>query len=366
MGRPPASLTFSILLVCVALVSQVGPLQLSQAGIAQVGPRVDDARDVHAVDGWDGSVSSAAQTTTDGRVPPITPDSVILDVEVFENGTAAWRIEYRTRLDDPATEAAFQSFQRDLRNRSTDGTVAFYGRIRESIESAENATGREMNGSDFAVETSVRRLPQSYGVVVYSFEWQGFATVSSRQIEAGDALEGFFLDDEERLLLSWPRGYELAEVRPEPDTQRDRTVTWAGPTEFGTGEPRIRLSESPEFWSVVLLVGAAFLVVGVVAYVAWILRTGDQGVPEPASQLLGDRGSDSELLSNEEQVVQLLERRGGRVKQRDVADELGWTKTKTSYVVSNLREEGRIHSFRLGRENVLSLSEPHDRGQQHA
>ena len=42
-----------------------------------------------------------------------------------------------------------------------------------------------------------------------------------------------------------------------------------------------------------------------------------------------------------------------------IADELGWTETKTSDVVSRLREEGRIDSFRLGRENVLSLAD-HD------
>ncbi|MFC7232041.1 helix-turn-helix transcriptional regulator [Saliphagus sp. GCM10025308] len=64
-----------------------------------------------------------------------------------------------------------------------------------------------------------------------------------------------------------------------------------------------------------------------------------------------------ELLSNEEQVINLLESRGGRMKQQSVVEELDWTDAKTSKVVTGLREEGKLESFRLGRENVLSLPE---------
>ncbi|USZ70956.1 DUF7345 domain-containing protein [Natronosalvus halobius] len=66
---------------------------------------------------------------------------------------------------------------------------------------------------------------------------------------------------------------------------------------------------------------------------------------------------DVELLSNEEQVIRLLESRGGRMKQQSVVEELDWTDAKTSKVVTGLREEGKLESFRLGRENVLSLPE---------
>ncbi len=48
------------------------------------------------------------------------------------------------------------------------------------------------------------------------------------------------------------------------------------------------------------------------------------------------------------------------MKQQAVVEELGWTDAKTSKVVSGLREDGRLESFRLGRENVLSLPEADD------
>ncbi|AGN01517.1 hypothetical protein L593_07860 [Salinarchaeum sp. Harcht-Bsk1] len=62
-----------------------------------------------------------------------------------------------------------------------------------------------------------------------------------------------------------------------------------------------------------------------------------------------------ELLSNEEQVLRLLEGHGGRMKQQQVVSELEWTEAKTSQVVTGMREDDRIEVFRIGRENVLAL-----------
>ncbi len=68
-------------------------------------------------------------------------------------------------------------------------------------------------------------------------------------------------------------------------------------------------------------------------------------------------GVDRELLSNEEQVMRLIEARGGRMKQKRVAEELDWTAAKTSQVTKGLRDEGDLVGFRIGRENVLTLPE---------
>jgi hypothetical protein len=85
---------------------------------------------------------------------------------------------------------------------------------------------------------------------------------------------------------------------------------------------------------------------------------GNERERAPASDADGTAGgaaADEELLSNEERVLRLLEERGGRTKQQEVVDALGWTEAKTSQVVSGMREDGAIDSFRLGRENVLTL-----------
>jgi hypothetical protein len=48
------------------------------------------------------------------------------------------------------------------------------------------------------------------------------------------------------------------------------------------------------------------------------------------------------------------------MKQQAVVEELDWTDAKTSKVVSALRDAGELESFRLGRENVLSLPDADD------
>jgi len=63
----------------------------------------------------------------------------------------------------------------------------------------------------------------------------------------------------------------------------------------------------------------------------------------------------AELLSNEEQVLRLLEAEGGRMKQQQVVSSLEWTDAKTSQVVTSMREDDQIEVFRIGRENVLAL-----------
>lgn len=354
MERPLGCLAYSVLLLSVAVSPLVTSVQAESHHQAN--------RPVEQ-----GHFQTTAAGQADGeRTPAVETDSVLLEVDVAANGSAQWRIEYRTRIDDAATEAEFRRLQRDLRTDPAATGDGFDDRIRRSVAAAEDATGREMAVSDFAVDTSVRRIPRTYGVVSYSFRWRGFATVSDRGIRVGDALEGFFLGTDERLVVSWPSGYELDEARPTPDTHRDGAVVWRGPQTFGPDGPRVDLVDSPWPGTRVLPLVAVAVALSLVAVLAWARRHDAGPLPALSAGLFGDSdGSteadrESELLSNEERVVRLLEDRGGRVRQQEVADEFGWTRTKTSYVVSNLREDGRIHSFRLGRENVLSLSDAQD------
>jgi uncharacterized membrane protein len=131
--------------------------------------------------------------------------------------------------------------------------------------------------------------------------------------------------------------------------------------------------------------GPPILAVGLLALaaagvgLAWWRRSGNPGdgaPPTPATDAPGDDppdddadpgasdagsdpadGLDEELLSNEERVLRVLEDEGGRAKQQEVVEALGWTEAKTSQVVSGMRDEGTIDGFRLGRENVLTLPE---------
>lgn len=289
----------------------------------------------------------------DSLTPTLDRDSVLMRVDIDANGDARWQIEYRTRLDDPNTTQAFQGLRRDVESDPDSYSRAFFDGIRSTIANAENTTDREMSGTNFSVDAEIRHLPQRYGVVVYTFTWDGFAVVDGTELRIGDALAGFFLGEDERLLLSWPSGYDPTDVHPLADEQRDRAVVWTGPLEFGPDEPQIVLSRPSRFawpstWFVAALLVGVVLAVGIVS---WLGRRDGTDLPSTRSNDEKQPG----LLSNEEQVLQVLETNGGRIRQQEVVDELGWTEAKTSRVISELREQGRLESFRLGRENVLAL-----------
>lgn len=320
----------------------------------------------------------------------VDPDTVLLEVTLQSDGSAVWHVEYRVKLDDENTTNAFESVQADVKADPDQFTGVFTDRMRRTVAAAENATDREMALSNVSVSATQRQLPQPTGVLDYSFRWEGFAVSNGTTIRAGDALEGLFLDEETTLLVTWPSDYHLVDRAPAPTERRERAVVWSGPLDFAAGEPVVvvtaappptttpsppatnngtertggetpppggvdgngardpsdgRSGDLPVAWlgvaAVLVLLGAS----------GWILLRRRRTTTESAP----DEATEEPLLSNKERVLDLLERRGGRVKQQELAAELGWTDAKTSQVVSDLRESGEIESFRLGRENVLSL-----------
>jgi len=300
-----------------------------------------------------GGPGAAAATPSQTAMPDVTADTIILDVQVHENGTATWAVAYRTRLDDAETAAAFESLRDDVENNSTEYTDQFTGRMGSTIASAERVTGRNMSGENYTVDAEIRQFPQRYGVITYSFQWHQFAVVSDDRLRIGDAIAGLPLDEKTRLLISWPQEYEATTIRPPPDEDRNGTAVWIGEMTFAREEPRIVVAPpatGPRIpWPAVAATVGAVGALGAALAGGWWLYRREDDASEPEEDM------PEELLSNEERVIRLLERRGGRVKQKAIVEELGWTEAKTSQVVGSLREQGKIESFRLGRENVLAL-----------
>lgn len=345
------------------------------------------------------SASDASRAVDADLHPDIDVDDVLLRVDLNDNGSANWRVEYRVRLDDQNTTDAFEQLQADVEANESVYRERFATRMRDTVATAENATGRGMTARQFTVATERRQLPQEYGVIVYTFQWTGFANATVGRIEAGDALFGMFLDSETTLLLGWPSGYESTSVSPTPTETRERAIVWTGPLDFASGEPSIVLSSADgttELTSttvdgtettaagpgagnsglpttfiagaILLLLalgGAVFVTRGrgrtsvLEAAAGKAASTDETAATEKTAGTNGassaERGAPSDLMSNEERVLDLLANRDGRVKQQTVVEELDWTEAKASRVVNRLKEDGRVEVFRLGRENVVSL-----------
>ena len=325
-----------------------------------------------------GSGAGAAQDA--GVVPQtgdVDPDGVVLRVDIAPNGTATWTIEYRIRLDDENATAAFDSLQADIRENRTAFRERFATRMTRTVDAAASETDREMTLRNVSVSAERRQLPQTYGVVSYSFEWTGFARVDGERLVVGDAIGGIFLDTESRLVLAWPADYEATAVEPGGFDDRDSAVAWTGPVDFGPNGPRAVVQPAGTGGTggvPVAIVAGAALLVGVVAAGGYAYRrrergaTGtttaetDEGAGTAAAPATGAAGRDNsadgppeELLSPEERVLRFVRGSGGRVKQQAVVSEFDWTAARTSQVVGSLREDGKVETFRLGRENVITL-----------
>jgi hypothetical protein len=301
----------------------------------------------------------------------VDADTVSLRVGLAVDGSADWRVTYRVELDTDNETAAFEDLSSDVETDPAPYVDRFASRMQRAMWTAENATGREMAIENVSVDARTQSLPQgNYGVVTYRLAWRGFAAVAENgTVTAGDAIDELFLDERTSLSVAWPDEYGLVAHEPTATAVENGSVTWQGRRDFGPGEPRVVVApgaggETPGAGGIgvypILIALALFFAVG-----GWLYYHRDDGAPsadDEAGAGASDAGSadaeadpPAELLSNEERVLHLLEAEGGRLKQQQVAAELDWTDAKTSQVVSDLREAGDVESFRLGRENVLTL-----------
>jgi len=408
-GRPPTRLAVLVCLVCLVALSG-GAITASVAATDS-----GSSTDITTIE-----ADTDTNTNTDfgidsafAQQEAVEADRIRINIDLNEDGSASWRIEFWSVLEDDDSKQAFESLQDDIDNDPDNYTADFADRIADTVETASQSTEREMQASEFTVETDRQSPSREYGIVAYSFEWAGFGTVDGDTIQAGDAIDGLFVDDDSRLLISWPAEYDLQSVEPEPDDDRANAVLWRGSdTEFLAGEPRLTVSQPLLGVGTGTLAVSLAVVATVFAVAGWLLRrrsTDDAPAAEPedstiqAGQASTDTGSsqrgldgndaaeqstaadspsqtdddepastdqsndspsepDPDLLSNEEQVMRLLETNGGRMKQQTVVQELGWTDAKTSKVVSTLRDEAKLESFRIGRENVLRIPNDDEEG----
>lgn len=317
----------------------------------------------------------------------VDPDRVNLDVGLEEDGSANWEIQYFVRLRTDNETQAFEDLMADVDANRSAYIDRFADRMNATVASAENETGRSMTATDFTVDATIQSTGNTYGVLTYTFTWTNFAQVSDETVTAGDALAGFYLDDETTLQFTWPDGYQVTSVSPEPTSTSESAISWRGPLDFledqpsldiepvptttmttvttsttgtttttetpGTGTPTTTSEEAGAIWPW-LIGGIVVLAILAGALWYWQGRGGSDG-GDSASGDEAEGGPTTELMSNEERVEEFLSNQGGRAKQQEIVDGLGWTEAKTSQVLSDMQEGDRIEKFRIGRENVVKL-----------
>jgi uncharacterized membrane protein len=276
-------------------------------------------------------------------------------VTVQEDGSALWRIEYRTLLTTDSDLAAFENYTHDM---PTVYLPQVQDLMQRSAAQASTGASRHMTISNVTGNAVVQTSPTGrYGVVVYSFGWSGFAEPDGT-LAVGDVFAGgLYLAKDNSLILRYPSGWTITRAEPPPDDQRDGLV-WYGLRTFDPGEPRVTL-EKPSFPRVPVIVVLALVVIvgaGFTVYQAKKRQTRqemeeEQVEPEePATPL-----SALEEAGLEERILNLLETAGGEQYQAEIVKTLGIPKSTVSSSLNCLHQRGIIQKVRKGRENLIRL-----------
>lgn len=306
-------------------------------------------------------------------------DNTVTRIQVHPSGDATWTVQIRTRLETQQQVEEYQAFQDAFRQNTSKYLDPFSDRIRAVVNRAANATGRPMAASNFSASTSIQEVPRRWGVVTFEFTWSGFAEQRNGRLVVGDVFQGgFFLAANDSLKIAVADGYDVTSVEPAPDERDAGVMIWHGREDFSDGHPAvvIEAGQSPTTTGVRTLIGGqtglyiggALLValIAIGSYALWRRgtfrggSTGSEGTSVATTTEEGGSGptvDDGAVKTDPERVEVLLERHGGRMKQAAIADELEWSDSKVSRVVSGMVDEGIVTKLQLGRENLVELAE---------
>jgi len=281
---------------------------------------------------------------------PVPPDSSITyTISLREDGTANWHVEYRTLLAGNDDVGVFDSY---AKNVSLTYLPEFRDLMQHSAAQAAAATSRPMEITDFAGDAVIQTTPTGrYGVVYYSFNWKNFAKTVP-DLAMGDAFAGgLFLAKDNTLVIRYPAGYSVTVAEPSPDQVREGLV-WYGQRSFGAGEPRLILEKPGVPWLPLLLGGLLCVLILGGLYVVLSKRRPPEPVEtdDPPVTL-----SETELLSLEERIIQLLKTSGGEQYQSEIVRNLGLPKSTVSATLNDLHQRGIIQKVKKGRENLIRL-----------
>ncbi|WP_276300989.1 helix-turn-helix transcriptional regulator [Halorussus lipolyticus] len=345
-------------------------------------------------------------------------DSVEFHITVYENGTAGWTFTYQRTLNNETERQQFERFADEFNNNSTAMWSEFRQQARRLAGAGQNTTGRTMKAQNFGKRAYVGGLVNdNRGIVKMSFQWTGFTYSQGETIIIGDVFEGgLYIGPNQSLVVHSGPGLQFESADPMKSAKASgdtlaasESVTWQGERDFIDQRPRVKFDpvagtttttttttgtgasggdnatettpngatgpSSGDDWSpLMMFIGAVVVLLGLAAAFAW--RQGDFGSFASDTDNPGDDDgssgggaaaannestpnepsvSDEELLTDEARVKKLLDENGGRMKQVNIVDETGWSKSKVSMLLSEMEEDGEISKLRVGRENIISL-----------
>jgi uncharacterized membrane protein len=273
-------------------------------------------------------------------------------IDIKENGSAIWNVEYRTLL---TTKEDFNSFENYSNQMKSVHIPEFMELMQRSASEAASATARDMSARDFTGNTSIQSTPTGkYGIVSFSFTWTNFAALDPLNI--GDAFAGgLYLSKDNTLIIKYPSSFTVEEITPMPDQSRDELI-WYGLRSFEAKEPRIVFSKSAFPWGTAVIIVSA--IAGIIAAGFYFIgrRKEEKTDPQLLQNMEITKITEIEMMDVEDRIIKILKEGGGEVYQSQIGRQLDLPKSSVSSVLNQLHEKKLIIKIKKGRENLIRLA----------
>ncbi len=288
-------------------------------------------------------------------------ENTVYTIEVHMGDSATWIIERRFLLKTDEDVTIFEQYMLEFENQSAVYLEEFRNKTYELVTRASNITGRTMSAENFDISVYVlETITDSYGVIKYQFDWIRFANIEDKRITIGDVFEGgFYLYEGDTLVIKYPSGYVVVDVRPKPDGESDQMLMWYGRRNFMWGEPNVSLEERT--LSVIdILQEYTLVIVGLIGLAAiasaciWFFKFRKKRKVDVHGRL---PRVTLEIEDDEDKVVKLLKAASGRLYQSTITKKCGFSKSKTSELLTSMENKGIVRRQKKGREKLVTLIE---------
>ncbi len=232
------------------------------------------------------------------------------------------------------------------------------------VDSASTITHRamEIDGSSLQINTT---LSLESKTTEYTFVWRNFTEIQNGEIIFGDvfAANNFFrqLFGDAALQVNYPQDFTAKSVYPPPYERQDElhTLKWARTQDLASSSTRIILTPDENVINntvpgqtgfVIIALLAVGISVPLLGFYAFKKRRSDDNaaaltVPEI-----------SVIETEEDKILKLLKTSGGTMRQSDITERLGFSKAKTSQLLTALEGKGKLARYKKGRDKIVTLT----------